>query len=228
MEYQFPRDTCETVTPFSTPPIQPFSFFINIMSILVILFYMYISHDPYVRFLLFTFLLFQVWHAYSHCFHILDSTLQSNITHIALYIMAIASIIVIPYLDRTDSKSIFLQNKIHLFILLLLFLIDMWILLRVQGIWMIFSGLFVLSYVYIAQLHVFDPRVIKYLYVSFAFLGLTLMFEINEILNCESMQKHFSFPYHILIEISGLLAFAFLSHTFYAWNSLDRERKVSV
>lgn len=43
--------------------------------------------------------------------------------------------------------------------------------------------------------------------------------EINEAINCERMQRLYPFPYHVLLEVSGLMSFALLAHMFYVWQA---------
>jgi len=220
MSFEFPKDTCEKREERERDvfPRQPYSFIVNILSLVVLFVYLFITRDIFVRFLIFTFILFQAWHAFSHFVHIENSTLQSNMTHFLIYLIAVASIIVIPHLAHTES--IFSPSSgIHLPIILLLFVLDMWILIHVKGLWMIISGLSVLAYVYVAQVHAMPKEVVNYRFGAIIFLFLTLLFEINEAINCERMQRLYPFPYHVLLEVSGLMSFVFLAHMFYVWQA---------
>lgn len=176
MSFEFPKDTCEKkeARERNVFPHQPYSFIVNILSLVVIFVYLSITRDIYVRFLIFTFILFQAWHAFSHFVHIENSTLQSNMTHFLIYLLVLASIIVIPYLAHTEH-ILSPSAGIHLPVIVLLFILDMWILTHVKGLWMIISGLSVLAYVYVAQVHAIPKEIVNYFFGAIIFLFLTFL-----------------------------------------------------
>ena len=74
-------------------------------------------------------------------------------------------------------------------------LLDMFVALHFGGIWQIFSGLLVLLSC--------KPPDKMVVYGALAVIGLL----VNEYLHCERMVRWLDFPYHVLLELSGMFVF---------------------
>jgi hypothetical protein len=80
-------------------------------------------------------------------------------------------------------------------------LLDVFVALRVGGIWQLFTGIMVLL-----SCHPPDKKVVYGALVVMVLL-------VNEYLNCEKMVAWFDFPYHVLLELSGMYTFYHMSST---------------
>jgi len=208
--FAFPFTTCEEPDKNSWI-MQPVSTAINLISCIILYYYVILSKSLQVKLLLSSFIAFQLWHAFSHAKHI-DSLIQSNMAHILLYVISILLFWTITFL---------LQKKLSVMMIILLFiaiLFDMYIWLYVRGIWMIISGLFIL--ILIMGIHY--PNFPKYFKTAtiWLILGTCILILVvyNEKKNCKKMMQLIKFPYHAFIEIIGLLLFTVLSHYLVRWD----------
>lgn len=165
-----------------------------------------------VRVLLWTFALFELYHAISHAAHYLA---HRHVIHAIWYAMVLASWVAIhglaglawvPYLPGVLIGSAVALD------------VAMYAYTHGDGIGTILTGLLVLSAVVFGH-WAYLPALVRHgvLMISLGMVVLFLMI-VNEQRNCERMQRRKRFPYHVLIEVVGLVLFVALASVFLRWD----------
>jgi len=191
MDYIFPFDTCEKKQEIIA---QPYSVFINLLSCCIIIYYLIKSKNKKVQVFLFSILLFEVFHTFSHSVHI-EGKLQAIITHT----LAVISNLALFYL---------LYNKLSKELILSLCIIsifDFYFLYKNQTILYIGTQIliFMLLYYNINKNLIILPLIV-------------FLLVINEKYNCKKMlNKYPTVPFHCLTEIFGSLVFYNMCNTVY-------------
>ena len=206
-EYTFPFNTCEKVNKRGIA--QPYSVLINVLNCLIILYFLIQTKHYYTFILLLSIFLFEAFHVFSHMKHI-PGTIQVNITHSLSY--AINFSLLYAFYQYTH---IFPNNLFLLFYFLLICL-DIYLLYHWSIIFYLFSQaalfLSVLFYYYSYLPKSFQ----KNIFFIFPLVILIILLFINEKTNCQRMLYQFPyFPFHILIEMVGLILFTILCNQFY-------------
>ena len=207
----FPFKTCEIPNKDSIIK-QPFSAFLNILSCIILIYFIIIAKTFTVKLCIFSFLLFQLFHAFSHSFHI-EGNIQTIIIHILSYILSITSFYTLFILTKKNPSYYII------FILIIIILIDIYIFLnKNNSILGIFSGFSIITITYLS-FYKFFPKIIKTLF-KYILLGLFILslFILNEKLNCNIMISYANLPYHAIIEIIGLILFSCLGYMFIIWD----------
>jgi hypothetical protein len=215
MQNFFPFKTCET--PHKDSIIkQPVSAFFNILSCIILIYYIIIAKTFAIKLCLFSFLLFQAFHAFSHMHHI-EGNIQTIIIHILSYLLSITSFYTLFILcKKLPSYSIIL-------FIIILIVIDIYIFLfQNHSILGIFSGFAIIVVTYLSY-YMFYPKfiktILKYIILGLFILSLVI---INEKMNCDNMIAYSNLPYHAIIEIIGLILFTSLGYMFIIWeNKID-------
>lgn len=200
MDFTFPYSTCEKPQMNSIIQ-QPYSTIVNVLTVALLMYFLYISKSWYLKIVFLTYIIFEIWHTISHMIFI-GGHIHQNISHILAYVIAFVTLIV--FLHLTKSR---LSNN-YVILLFIFVCIDIYIALFVGGIYMILSGIII----FIIILSIFYKRFkSNILYFIFLLLGLILL-ELNESFNCRSLLVLYPyFPFHIFIEIYGLILFYILS-----------------
>lgn len=199
-QYTFPFSTCEKPNN-NNIVLQPYSAFVNLLSCIVIFYYLCKIKHFYSFFLIFFIFCFQLFHMFSHCFHI------PGFFHIfSIHSLSYCINISLLYALYIKTKKSFTTEFI-LFLMLFVAL-DIYSLLNLSLIYyvicqsVIFLGIL---FYYYHVLPVFIQEAIKWVFFLIIFI---LILEQNEINNCHYMlSMNSSFPYHIVIEFSGLILF---------------------
>lgn len=210
MTHSFPFTTCEIPVPNSIIK-QPISTAVDLISCLIIFYFLYHSKTKAVKIVLLCFLIFQLWHAFSHAQHI-DARWQSNIIHSMVYVISIT----ILYATTTLSKR--RHNTYALYILCTIVLIDLFIWTFVGHTWMIISGLSVFAFSMICSYSLLPKYFKKGLMWLIILLILLIIVMYNESIHCDKMIEYYHFPYHIFVEIIGLILFVYLTYLFAKWD----------
>jgi len=218
--YLFPHSTCETHNTHKNNPIQPWSFYINLINAILLFIFVLVSSNyknKFVTLALFSFLLFELWHSFSHYKHLEnDSQTHISIVHILGYFMTFSL-----YLAISQLSSNYNIPTEWMIILIFSIILDTYIFFFIHGYWTIFGGLFVISIMMGANFHKI-PRVL-YIYLLYLALGVIILFLlfVNEAHNCEKMKdKIGDLPFHAFVEVLGLLLFVGLSTFLMKWNML--------
>jgi len=206
-EYTFPFDTCEKSN--KTGVAQPYSALFNLINCLIILFFLLKTKKMYTFLLLFSLFCFEFFHMFSHIIHI-NGSIQINITHSLSYLMNIAFL----YAFYRYTKK--LPNYWFILYLIILVCLDTYSFLYLSIIYYLTTQ----SLIFISLLAYYFPLLPKFIknriYQIFFFIILIILLFLNEKYNCEKMlQIYPNFPYHIFIEIIGIIIFYIISSNFY-------------
>ena len=206
-EYTFPFSTCEK--PNKNGIAQPYSSLFNIINCIIIFYFLLQTKKNYIFILLLFILCFELFHVFSHTIHI-SGSIQINITHILSYCINFAFLL-------------FFYNYIKIFptiwfilFYILLILFDIYSFLNMDVVFYIFSqALLFLSVLF--YYYPFLSQNIKYkINIIFLLVILIIILFLNEKYNCKKMMSFFPhFPYHVLIEVIGILLFYIICSTFY-------------
>lgn len=195
--YLFPFHTCEIV---STKGIiaQPFSFFMNCVSCAILYYYMKSIKTNYLYVSLFTILLFESWHAFSHLIHI-PTFLQVNMVHFLVYLVNVSYLYtMVQYTKRVPSfASFFLMTGIVIF--------DLYAFQHLTFLYY-FNTQLALFCIISASFHKI-PVASHHLQKLYPLIGALILLFINEYFFCENMLSYKSLPYHLIPEILGSVIF---------------------
>ena len=207
MKYIFPFNTCEK--PNKKGIAQPYSAFFNLMNCLIVLYFLVKTKTNYAFLLLASILCFELFHVFSHSIHI-PGSIQTNTTHVLSYCINFAFLLFFyKYVNILPST---------LFIIFYLFLIsvDIYLFLNMDVVYYLFSQallFFSVLFYYYSSLPQYIRNKIHILLIIV--VSIIILF-INEKHNCKRMLKQFPhFPFHILIEIMGIIIFYIICSTFY-------------
>jgi len=194
--YTFPFNTCEI--PNKKGISQPYSVFFNFISCLIILYYLLITTNFSSKLLLFSILLFELFHTFCHSIH-LHNYSQIIITHLLAYFVNFC------YLFALYNYSNKIPNNLFIFYLLFIILFDIYAFQNLPFIFylstqfLIFISLFLYYYTY------FSKDIKSKIPLIFILTLFILLLFINESYNCKKMlNKYKWFPFHILIEITAI------------------------
>jgi len=206
-EYTFPFNTCEK--PNKNGIAQPYSALFNLINCAIILYFLLKTKHNYTFVLLFTILCFELFHVFSHIIHI-KGNIQTNITHSLTYLINFAFFHVF-YLYTKKIPS-------YYFIFYLVFLICF----DIYSLFYLSVGFYIISQaiIMISLLFYYLPLLPKFIqnsvYQIIFFVIIIILLFFNEKYNCEKMLKIYPhFPYHIFIEIIGILLFYIICSSFY-------------
>jgi hypothetical protein len=204
----FPFETCENPDEDSWFA-QPYSTAVNILNILIILFFLIQTKTTYTFLFLFSILLFEITHTASHAFHI-DGVTQTTIVHSLAYVIN-AALLYALYRHSGIAPSLFLSIWIVIIIG-----IDIYALFSLSAVFYILTQFLIFISIllfYFTTLPSRSKNCIKWL----VFLGILIVCLVyNEIRNCDEMAKLYpTAPFHILVEIPGLFFFYLVCRNFY-------------
>jgi len=204
--YTFPFNTCEK--PTNGLIAQPYSVFCNIVSCIIIIYFLNKTQNNSSKLLLFSILLFEIFHTFSHSIHLNDNS-QIIITHILAYFVNLCYLIALIYYSKH------LPNNIFLFYLFILILFDLYAFQKLPFIFYLFSQFFIFISLFIYYYKYFSEDIKEKIPIIFILTFLILILFINESYNCKKMLKHSNFPYHIFIEIIAIFIVYNISNIFY-------------
>jgi hypothetical protein len=206
-EYTFPFNTCEKVN--KNGIAQPYSLFFNLINCIIILYFLLQTKNNYTFMLLFLILCFELFHSFSHIVHIKGS-IQLNIIHLLTYLINFAFF----YLFYSYTKKF--PNKFFILYLIVLVCLDIYSLFNLTIIYYLStqSIIFISLLLYYYRLL---PKIIQNsIYQLILLVGFVILLVLNETYNCERMLEFYPhFPYHIFIEITGIVFFYVICSNFY-------------
>jgi len=209
--FNFPFTTCEKEKEGYIK--QPVSFTVNILSCMILLYFLNIAKSTSVRMMIIVFLIFQSWHAFSHMFHI-HNNMQALTIHIISYAVSFATLNALLYLSKSQISYVYIG------ILFILIAIDLYVWRYIGGVWSVYTNLIILAFIVFGN-YTKLPAFFKNAIPSLVF-GLLILFalEYNEVVHCKHMLEYYEFPYHVFIEIVGLFLFSYLVYLFTHWEYL--------
>jgi hypothetical protein len=203
----FPFNTCEVRGDIVD---QPYSASINILSCIILLYLLSQAKHIEIQFFILSLFIFQAYHAYSHLFwNENEYSLQHvYIIHATSYIIIIALITAISFIS---------DELPYIPIILAAILLDIFILYNYIGtVYNAISGINIWVIILITGLwNVKLPEVVKQLLpiLLMLFVVIIVLF-FNEKYNCDAMMNAYQFPYHIAIEICGLIISSLFAYIF--------------
>lgn len=206
-EYTFPFSTCEK--PNKNGIAQPYSSLLNLINCIIIFYFLLKTKHYYTFILLFSILCFELFHVFSHSIHIKGS-IQINITHLLSYCINFAFFYVFYNYVKIIPSIWFLIYYIFLIFF------DIYTFFNMNVVYYIFSqALLFLSVLF--YYYTFLAKNIKNkINIIFFLVFLIILLFLNEKFNCAKMMSIYPhFPYHILIEIIGIVLFYIICSTFY-------------
>jgi hypothetical protein len=205
--YTFPFNTCETP---KKGVVQPYSAMLNAINCIMIAYFLVQTKNPSTFLLLFSIFCFEFVHVFSHTIHI-PGSIQINITHFLTYVMNIAFF----YVFYCYTKII--PGYLFLFYIIALICIDIYSYLHLTILYYLLSQ----SILFISVLLYYLPLLPKYvqssIYKIIGLISIIILLFLNETYNCKKMLDFYSFPYHVLIEMVGILLFYTICSTFYTF-----------
>lgn len=206
-EYTFPFDTCEK--PKNDLFAQPYSVSINVLSTLIVLFFLSKTRTVHAFALLFSLLLFDLSHTFSHFVHI-KSSVQITLVHVLAYILNFAFFYALfKYTNKVPSVSL---------IVFLAFVLsfDVYAFFNLSLLYYIFTQILFFFSIFIYY-HGSLSKIMKgRLNILLILISLVYLGFVNEAFHCKMMLEMFPhFPFHAIIEIVILFAVYFFSLTFY-------------
>jgi hypothetical protein len=205
--YTFPFNTCEK--PNKNGIAQPYSAFFNIINCSIILYFLLHTKTIQAFILLISIFIFESFHVFSHIIHIKGS-IQINITHLLTYLMNIAFF----YMFYSYTKKF--PSKEFIIYMCLLVILDIYIFSNYSVIYYLTTQ----SIIFISLLLYYFPLLPKFIkssiYKIIFLISIIIVLFINEMYNCERMMSIYKhFPYHIFIEITGIVLFYIICSNFY-------------
>jgi hypothetical protein len=206
-EYTFPFDTCEK--PKNNFFAQPYSVSINFLSTLIVLYFLFKTQTLHAFILLFSLLLFDLSHTYSHFIHI-KSSIQITLVHVLAYILNFAFLYALyKYTNKLPSFQLII-------FLILILSFDIYAFFNLSLLYYIFTQILFFFSIFIYYYGSLSKSMKKRLNILLILIGIIYLGFINEAFNCKRMLEIFpNFPFHAIIEILILFAVYFFSLTFY-------------
>jgi hypothetical protein len=206
-EYTFPFNTCET--PNKKGIAQPYSALFNFINCVIIFYFLLKTNHNYTFILLFSILCFESFHTFSHSIHI-PGAMQINITHTLSYCINIAFLFFFyNYLNKFPAIW-------FIIIYLLLILFDIYAFCNMNVVFYIFSQALLFLSVLLYYYPLLSQKIKNNIHIIFFLVAIIIILFLNEKFNCKKMMSIYpDFPYHILIEIVGILLFYIICSSFY-------------
>ena len=194
--YTFPFHTCEK--PNKTGIAQPYSAFFNIVSCIIIIYYLFNTENIHSKLLLISILLFELFHTFSHCVHINNHS-QIIITHLLAYLVNFSYLYALYHYSHVFPNILFL---IYLFIVILF---DIYAFQNLSFIYYLSSQFLIFISLFLYYYSYFPPIFQNKIPIIFALTLLIVILFINESYNGKIMLEKFpNFPFHIFIEITAI------------------------
>ena len=199
----FPYNTCEVRGDIVD---QPYSASINILSCLLLLYLLSQARHIEIQFFILSLFIFQAYHAYSHLFWGDNeySLVNVYIIHACSYLLITAISFItkqppnIPIISAVILLDIYILYNYMGTVYNAISGINIWVVVLITGLWN-------------ARLPAVVKRLLPILLMSFVVI-IGLFF--NEKYNCDAMMSVYQFPYHIAIEIFGLIISALFAYIF--------------
>ena len=196
--YNFPFDTCEKNQYDTIGIAQPYSAGLNFASCLIIFYFLLKTETNSSKLLLFSILLFELFHTLSHSVH-LNNNSQIIITHLLAYFVNFC------YLFALYKYSNVIPNNIFLFYLFMIILFDIYAFHNLPFIFYLFSQFLIFISLFLYYYKYFSDDIKNRIPLIFILTLLILLLFLNESYNCKKMLRKYNwFPFHVFIEITAI------------------------
>jgi hypothetical protein len=207
MDYTFPFDTCEK--PKNKFFAQPYSTIINIISSIVIIYFLCKTKTLHAAILLFFLLLFDISHAFSHFIHI-QKGVQITIVHVFAYFLNFAFFYALYKLTNKNPSFIFIT------FLAIILLFDIYAFFNLSLLYYIFTQILFFFSIFFYYYYSLSKDIQSKLNILLLIIGIIYLGFVNEAINCKKMLEKFpNFPFHAIIEFFILIAIYIFTSTFY-------------
>ena len=204
--YTFPFNTCEKNQ--KNVIAQPYSTFINLTTSIIIFYFLLQVKDFKTCLLFVSFLLFELFHTFSHCVHI-PGSIQVNVTHMLSYFINF-SLLYFFY----KTSTIF-PGKVFLLFYLIVIIIDIYSLFNLELIYYLFTQALLFLSILFYYKNQIPKNLINNVYYMVVLVVLIIIALINEMYNCNYLlEKYPNIPFHSIIEILGCILFFIMCSTF--------------
>ena len=206
-EYTFPFNTCEK--PNKNGVAQPYSAFFNLINCLIIIYFLSMTKKMYTFLLLFSILCFESFHTFSHSIHI-HGYIQTNVTHFLTYFVNLTFFYAFYcYTNKLPSRE-------FIFYLIVLVCFDIYSLFYLSVVFYIASQAIIMISLLLYYATLLPKFIQRTIYQIIFFVVIIIILFLNEKFNCEKMMSIYKyFPYHIFIEIIGIILFYVICSNFY-------------
>jgi hypothetical protein len=177
------------------------------MSVLVLVAFLFKAKTLPFKMVIAGLIVFEAMHTYSHFVHV-PGNIQQNSIHLIVYYIILTTIFALSQHKPLSSEIIF--------VFAIMFLVDIYIYMRVKKIYMIISGslLYVLIFTILYyRLHL-TSKTITPVIILMVLIMVTILCIINEAINCHKMLHSYKFPYHAIIETLGVFIFATMAFVY--------------
>ena len=206
--YTFPFDTCEKTQEESYIK-QPYSAFTNLITSIMIFYFLVNSLHLRSFFVILSLLIFELFHTFSHSIHI-PGSIQMQITHTLSYLINFS----LFYFFYNYTKKI--PNIEFIIFYLLVIALDIYSVIKLPLIYYLFTqALLFLSIIFYYRQYI-PSKLEKNIYALLFLVIVIIILFINEMYNCEYLISRYQYiPFHSLIEITGLFLFLILCKMLY-------------
>jgi hypothetical protein len=207
-KYNFPFDTCEKSQQKSYIK-QPYSAFTNLITSIMIFYFLINSLHIRSFFLILSFLFFELFHTFSHSIHI-PGNIQMQITHSLSYLINFS----LFYFFYNYTKKI--PNIEFIIFYLLIIALDIYSVIKLPMIFYLFTQAALFLSILFYYKNSIPKRLQNNFYILLFLVFTIIALFINEMYNCTTLLNMFeNIPFHIFIEIVGFFVFFILCKTFY-------------
>lgn len=205
-DYIFPFSTCEKSNKYGIA--QPWSVAVNVLSIFVILYFLFQVKQWYSFLLILTLLIFESVHTFSHVIH-LSSYLQLNLIHSLTYVINICYLFAFYNMTKKAASPLFLTY------LAALACVDLYSFFFLSFIYYLTTAL-LMFFSILLYYYPYMPKESRHYILIIVSLGVTIMgLFYNEKMNCKTMLSFMpDFPFHVIIEVTGLFILYFICKFF--------------
>jgi len=203
----FPFNTCEK--PNEDGIAQPYSCLCNLINCIIIFYFLLKTKHNYTFILLFSILCFQLFHLFSHMIHI-KGLIQTYIIHILAYSINLS------FLYALYSYTHKFPSNIFIVYLLILVCFDIYSLFNLSLVVYILTQATIIVSLLVYYFKLLPKFIQSTIYNIVFFAIIVILLVVNEKFNCEKMMSIYPhFPYHIFIEIMGIVLFYIICSNFY-------------
>jgi hypothetical protein len=207
MNYIFPFDTCEKVN--KNGIAQPYSVFFNLITCSIIFYFLLKTKTARSFILLFSILIFESFHVFSHAIHI-PGPIQINITHLLTYCMNLA------FFNLFYSFTHFFPSYVFIIYMFFLVIFDIYAFCNYSFVYYLITQSIVFISILFYFYRLLPNSLKKSIQLIFVLVFLVIMLFLNEKHNCSLMLSSYPhFPYHIIIETVGIFLFYVICSSFY-------------
>jgi hypothetical protein len=216
-KFTFPFDTCET--PNKTGVAQPWSAFVNLVNCVIVFYFLLKTKHVYTFALLLSLLCFELFHMFSHIVHIpglfVQNTYGISLTHTTI-VHSLAYLVNLSFIYTLYRYTKQIPSYVFILYLVVLVCFDIYSVFHLPVIYYLLTQTTILLSLFAYYFTLLPNFIQNSVYQIAFFAGILILLVLNEMYNCGKMQSFYPhFPYHIFIEMVGVILFYIISSNFY-------------